>query len=55
MLQPKKRASANRFLVLTARARGPLPGGGLPLVLTVFATGFGLVALVLVTVTLLTR
>lgn len=42
----QRRATA----VLTERARGPLPGGGLLLVLTVFGTGFGIVALALVVV-----
>lgn len=50
-----RRRQRRRTAVLTARARGPLPGGGLPLALTVFATGFGIVALALVAVTLLTR
>ena len=43
------------LLWIAARRRGPLPGGGLPLVLPVFPTGFGIVALALVAVTLLTR
>lgn len=50
-----RRRQRRTTAVLTARTRGPLPGGGLPLVLTVFATSFGLVALALVAVTLLTR
>ncbi len=50
-----RRRQRRTTAVLTARARGPLPGGGLPLALTVFATGFGIVALALVAVTLLTR
>lgn len=49
-----RRRQRRTTAVLTARASGPLPGGGLPLVLTVFATGFGVVALALVLVALLT-
>lgn len=49
-----RRRQRRTTAVLTARASGPLPGGGLPLVLTVFATGFGVVALALVIVALLT-
>lgn len=49
-----RRRQVRTTAVLTARAAGPLPGGGLPLVLTVFGAGFGLVALVLVTVARLT-
>lgn len=40
--------------VLTGSSPGPTPGGGLMLVLTVFGTGFGIVALALVTIALLT-
>ena len=49
-----RRRQRRTTAVLTARASGLLPGGGLPLVLTVFATGFGVVALALVIVALLT-
>lgn len=49
-----RRRQRRTTAVLTARASGPPPGGGLPLVLTVFATGFGVVALALVIVALLT-
>ncbi|MFK3676236.1 DUF202 domain-containing protein [Microbacterium sp. NPDC090218] len=41
--------------VLTGAATGPTPGGGLLLVLTVFGMGFGIVALGLVTIALLTN
>lgn len=49
-----RRRQRRTTAVLTARTSGPLPGGVLPLVLTVFATGFGIVALALVMVALLT-
>ena len=49
-----RRRQRRTTAVLTARRSGPLPGGVLPLVLTVFATGFGIVALALVMVALLT-
>lgn len=49
-----RRRQRRTTTVLTARTSGPLPGGVLPLMLTVFATGFGLVALALVMVALLT-
>ncbi|MEW2461291.1 MULTISPECIES: DUF202 domain-containing protein [Microbacterium] len=49
-----RRRQARTTAVLTERATGPLPGGGLPLLLTVFASGFGVVALVLVAVAQLT-
>ena len=50
-----RRRQRRTTAVLTARATGPLPSGGLPLVLTVFATGFGVVALILVVLTTLAR
>lgn len=50
-----RRRQRRTTAVLTSRASGPLPGGGLPLVLTAFTSGFGLVALGLVAVTLLAR
>ncbi|MFE7066581.1 DUF202 domain-containing protein [Microbacterium sp. NPDC057658] len=50
-----RRRQRRTTAVLTARARGPLPGGALPLALTVFATGFGVVALMLVAATLVMR
>ncbi|MDX2401246.1 DUF202 domain-containing protein, partial [Microbacterium algeriense] len=49
-----RRRQRRTTAVLTARTSGPLPGSVLPLVLTVFATGFGIVALALVMVALLT-
>lgn len=48
-----RRRQRRTTAVLTARTSGPLPGGVLPLVLTVFATGFGIVTLALVMVALL--
>lgn len=41
--------------VLTEAAPGPTPGGGLLFLLSVFGTGFGIVALVLVSIALLTN
>ncbi|WP_101846962.1 DUF202 domain-containing protein [Zhihengliuella sp. ISTPL4] len=50
-----RRRQRRTTAVLTSRADGPLPGGALPLILTVFATGFGVVAVVVVTITSLLR
>ena len=46
-----RRRQVKGSAVLTGRADGPLPGGALPLVLTVFASGFGAVALALIALT----
>lgn len=46
-----RRRQRHTTAVLTSRMSGVLPGGALLLVLTVFGTGFGTVALLLVAVT----
>ncbi|QNA94122.1 DUF202 domain-containing protein [Microbacterium sp. Se63.02b] len=50
-----RRRQRRTTAVLTSRVSGVLPGGALLLVLTVFGTGFGAVALLLVAVTQLSR